>query len=161
MEWDGMEWDGMGWDDFIIYKIETLHRIIVGCKLVRTKQIYIQIQMQTRVSENRERERERERDEDRIWGKKILIFMGVMVGLIAANASYFDGGTDANALIKMVMHIYDFMLSYINFSQKVLCDMISFIVGLVFMILFSLSSIIIIMLLGIPFLALIFTFTNI
>jgi hypothetical protein len=123
----------------------------------------MQMQTQTRGSENieRERERERERDEDRIWGQKILIFTGVMVWSVAVTASYFDGGTDANALIKMVMHIYDFMLSYINFSQKVLCDMISFIVGLVFMLLFSLSSIIIIILLGIPFLALIFTFTNI
>lgn len=121
------------------------------------------MQTQTRGSENieRERERERERDEDIIWGQKILIFMGVMVWSVAATASYLDGGAGANALIKLITGIYNFMLSYINFSQKVLCDMISFIVGLVFMLLFSLTTIAIIILLGIPFLAFIFTFTNI
>ena len=161
----------MIWDDFIIYKIETLHRIIVGCKLVLQKQIYIQIQMQmqmqTRVVREREdenehiRRREREMEQDRIMGKKILIFMAVMAWSVAATASYLDGGAGANALIKLLTGVYNFMLSYINFSQKVLCDMISFVVGLIFVVLFSLSTIVIIMLLSIPFIAIIFTFTDI
>ena len=121
----------------------------------------MQMQTQTRGSENIERERERERDEDRIWGQKILILLGIMTWSIAMTASYLDGGAGVSALIKMLMHVYNFILSYINFSQRVISDMVSFIVGLVFMLLFSLTTIAIIMLLGIPFLALIFTFTNI
>lgn len=155
-------------NDFIIYKIETLHWIIVGCKLVLQKQIYIQIQqMQRRVVREREdenehiRRREREMEQDRIMGKKILIFMAVMAWSVAATASYLDGGAGANAMIKILTGIYNFMLSYINFSQKVLCDMISFVVGLIFVVLFSLSTIVIIMLLSIPFIAIIFAFTDI
>ncbi len=105
--------------------------------------------------------REREMEQDRIMGKKILLTMVVIAWLVAATASYLDGGTGANALIKILTGVYNFMLSYINFSQKVLCDMISFVVGLIFVVLFSLSTITIIMLLFIPFIAIIFTFTDI
>jgi hypothetical protein len=146
---------GVIWGDFIIHKIETLHRIIVECKLVLQKQIYMQRQMQRNVV------REREMEQDRIMGKKILLTMVVIAWLVAATASYLDGGTGANALIKILTGVYNFMLSYINFSQKVLCDMISFVVGLIFVVLFSLSTITIIMLLFIPFIAIIFTFTDI
>ena len=133
------------------------------------KQIYIQIQrqMQRRVVREREdenehiRRRKREMEQDRIMGKKILIFIAIMTWSVAATASYLDGGAGANALIKLLTGVYNFMLSYINFSQKVLCDMISFVVGLIFVVLFSLSTITIIMLLSIPFIALIFTFTDI
>lgn len=126
-----------------------------------------QIYMQRRVVREREdenehiRRREREMEQDRIMGKKILIFMAVMAWSVAATASYLDGGAGANGLIKMLTHVYDFMVSYMNFSKKVICDMVSFVVGLIFVVLFSLSTIVIIMLLSIPFLAIIFTFTDI
>lgn len=109
----------------------------------------------------REQQRLRSREQDRIVGKKILIFIVVMAWLVAATASYLDGGTGIGRLINMLTHVYDFMILYMNFSKKVICDMVSFIVGLVFMILFSLSTIAVIMLLSIPFLAIIFAFTDI
>ena len=109
----------------------------------------------------REQERLRAREQDGIMGKKILIFMAVMVWLVAVTASYLDGGTGIGRLVNMLTHVYDFMILYMNFSKKVICDMVSFIVGLVFMVLFSLSTIALIMLLSIPFLAIIFAFTDI
>jgi len=104
---------------------------------------------------------EREMEQDRIMGKKILILVAVMAWFVAATASYLDGGTGASGMIKILTGIYNFMLSYINFSQKVLCDMVSFIVGLVFIVLFLLSTLTIIILLSIPFIAIIFAFTSI
>ena len=127
----------------------------------------MQMQMQRRGSENREREREREREQDIILGRKISLFIVLVICAVTMFMSYLEGdagagaGAGAGMLIKIVMSVYDYMLSYIHFSQKVICDMVSFIVGLVFMLLFSLTTIAIIILLGIPFLALIFTFTNI
>jgi|LakMenEpi03Aug12_release.lakeMendotaPanAssembly.Ray.scaffolds.fasta_scaffold1477782_1 hypothetical protein len=109
----------------------------------------------------REEERLRAREQDRIMGKKILIFMAVMAWLVAVTASYLDGGTGISRLVNMLTHVYDFMILYMNFSKKVICDVVSFIVGLVFMVLFSLSTIAVIMLLSIPFLAIIFAFTDI
>ena len=109
----------------------------------------------------REQERLRAREQDRIMGKKILIFMAVMAWLVAVTASYLDGGTGISRLVNMLTHVYDFMILYMNFSKKAICDMVSFIVGLVFMVLFSLSTIAVIMLLSIPFLAIIFAFTDI
>ena len=122
----------------------------------------MQMQKQ-RGSENRERERE----QDIILGRKISLFIVLVICAVTMFMSYLEGdagagaGAGAGMLIKIVMSVYDYMLSYIHFSQKVICDMVSFIVGLVFMLLFSLTTIAIIILLGIPFLALIFTFTNI
>ena len=109
----------------------------------------------------REQERLRAREQDGIMGKKILILIAVMAWLIAVTASYLDGGTGIGRLVNMLTHVYDFMILYMNFSKKVICDMVSFIVGLVFMVLFSLSTIALIMLLSIPFLAIIFAFTDI
>ena len=106
-------------------------------------------------------ERETERDQDRILGKKILIFMAVMAWMVAMFASYLDGGAGANRVIRIIASVYNFMISYMSFSQKVICDMVSFIIGLVFMVLFSVSSITIVILLSIPFLACIFAFTAI
>jgi hypothetical protein len=106
-------------------------------------------------------ERETERDEDRILGKKILIFMAIMAWMVAMFASYLDGGAGANGVIRIIAGVYNFMISYMSFSQKVICDMVSFIIGLVFIVVFSLSSVIIIILLSIPFLACIFAFTDI
>jgi hypothetical protein len=103
----------------------------------------------------------RAREQDGIMGKKILILIAVMAWLIAVTASYLDGGTGIGRLVNMLTHVYDFMILYMNFSKKVICDMVSFIVGLVFMVLFSLSTIALIMLLSIPFLAIIFAFTDI
>ena len=103
----------------------------------------------------------RAREQDGIMGKKILILIAVMAWLIAVTASYLDGGTGIGRLINILTHVYDFMILYMNFSKKVICDMVSFIVGLVFMVLFSLSTIALIMLLSIPFLAIIFAFTDI
>ena len=123
----------------------------------------MQMEMQRRGSENRERERE----QDIILGRKISLFIVLVICAVTMFMSYLEGdagagaGAGAGMLIKIVMSVYDYMLSYIHFSQKVICDMVSFIVGLVFMLLFSLTTIAIIILLGIPFLALIFTFTNI
>ena len=124
-------------------------------------QMQMQMEMQRRGSENRERERE----QDIILGRKISLFIVLVICAVTMFMSYLEGdagaGAGAGMLIKIVMSVYDYMLSYIHFSQKVICDMVSFIVGLVFMLLFSLTTIAIIILLGIPFLALIFTFTNI
>ena len=128
-------------------------------------QMQMQMEMQRRGSENRERERE----QDIILGRKISLFIVLVICAVTMFMSYLEGdagagagaGTGADMLIKIVMSVYEYMLSYIHFSQKVICDMVSFIVGLVFMLLFSLTTIAIIILLGIPFLALIFTFTNI
>ena len=53
------------------------------------------------------------------------------------------------------------MESYMNFSKMVICDMISFLIGIVFIIMFILTTICFILLLCIPFLALIFAFTSI
>jgi hypothetical protein len=130
-------------------------------------QMQMQMQMQRRVVREIEyenehiRRREREMEQDKIMGGKILIFMAFMVVSVAVTASYLDGGAGANALIKILTGVYNYMLSYINFSQKVLRDMISFVVGLIFVALFSLSTIVIIMLLSIPIIAFIFAFTNI
>ena len=109
----------------------------------------------------RQRRDEMEIEKDRIWAEKALLLIVLTAWMIAAIASYLDGGAGATALLKILMGVYEFMLSYISFSQRVICDMMSFIVGLVFVMLFSLSTITIIVLLSIPFLALIFAFTNI
>lgn len=121
----------------------------------------IQVQRFMERENEREYERETERDQDRILGKKILIFMAVMAWMVAMFASYLDGGAGANGVIRIIAGVYNFMISYMSFSQKVICDMVSFIIGLVFMVLFSLSSITIVILLSIPFLACIFAFTDI
>ena len=111
--------------------------------------------------QERIRRHEMEIEDDRIWAEKVLLLIVLTAWMIAAIASYLDGGAGASALLKILMGVYEFMLSYISFSQRVICDMISFIVGLVFVVLFSLSTITIIVLLSIPFIALIFAFTNI
>ena len=81
--------------------------------------------------------------------------------MVAMCASYLDGGAGVNGLIRIITGLYNFMISYMSFSQKVICDMVSFIIGLVFMVVFSLCSVIIIILLSIPFIACIFAFTDI
>lgn len=112
--------------------------------------------------QERQRRHELEIEQDRIWGEEVLLLIVITTWLVAMTASYLDGGTGASALlVKILTGVYEFMLSYISFSQRVICDMMSFIVGLVFVMLFSLSTITIIVLLSIPFLALIFAFTNI
>lgn len=111
--------------------------------------------------QERIRRHEMEIEEDRIWAEKVLLIIVLTAWMVAATASYLDGGAGASALLKILMGVYEFMLSYISFSQRVISDMVSFIIGLVFVVLFSLSTITIIVLLSIPFLALIFAFTNI
>lgn len=122
-------------------------------------------QNQREYENQREQERirrhEMEIEEDRIWAEKVLLIIVLTAWMVAATASYLDGGAGASALLKILMGVYEFMLSYISFSQRVISDMVSFIIGLVFVVLFSLSTITIIVLLSIPFLALIFAFTNI
>ena len=112
--------------------------------------------------QERQRRHELEIEQHRIWGEKVLLLIVITTWLVAMTASYLDGGTGASALlVKILTGVYEFMLSYISFSQRAICDIISFVIGIVFMVLLSMSSIIIIVLLSIPFLALIFTFTNI
>ena len=102
-----------------------------------------------------------ERDQDGILGQKVLLLVGLAVWAITLFTSYLDGGVGVSALIKIITGVYEFMLSYMNFSLKVICDMFSFIIGIVFTMLFSIMTIAVIMLLGVPFIACIFAFTDI
>lgn len=115
-----------------------------------------------RLEENeRERERESERrngrELDRIWAKKVLLISSVIIlvtGMLILCV-------DVVPMYSILLRIFEYMASYMMFSQKVICDIASFIIGIVFMLMFTMVTIMIILLCSIPFLAFIFAFMNV
>ena len=75
-----------------------------------------------------EYERYRSRCLDREWSEKVLLVIGFAILLFGIAILFVD----TSPIQAILMKICDFMMSYINFSYKVLCDMFSFIVGLLF-----------------------------
>ena len=138
---------------------------VVTCKLVRTKQIYMQTQIQTQTQTPRgdddieitEQERTSGRRRDKIWAKNILINTGLVILSCWMVSLYID----TSPLFHVIAKIFHFMQSYMDFSIGVLCDIVSFIVGIIFIIMFVLASISIILLSCIAFTAFIFAFTSI
>lgn len=116
-----------------------------------------QIENQNQIESQNENQRIRDRDLDRVWAKKVLLITGIIILFTLSLILYVD----VTPIRYVVMKILQFMESYMNFSQKVVCDMVSFVVGLVFMVMFILLTISIVLLLTIPFLAFIFAFTSI
>ena len=104
-----------------------------------------------------EYERHRSRCLDQVWAEKVLIVTGVSILLFGIGILYVD----TSSIQAILMQIFDFMMSYVNFSKKVLHDMVSFIVGILFVGLFILTTIGVILLSVIPFLAITFVFINI
>ena len=145
--------------------------------MCRTKQIYMQThQMNTDMEvqglsgggggeeretretrETREYNRISDRRRDKIWAKNILLNTGIVILVCWILTSCVDFGP----VLYVITKIFHFMESYMNFSKMVICDMISFLIGIVFIIMFILTTICFILLLCIPFLALIFAFTSI
>ena len=104
-----------------------------------------------------EYERHRSRCVDRMWAEKVLLITGGVILLLGVVILCVDTSPIQARLLK----VFDFMMSYINFSQKVLRDMFSFIVGLLFVVVFILATIGIALLFFILFLAITFVFLNI
>jgi|LakMenE18May11ns_1017448.scaffolds.fasta_scaffold9430131_1 hypothetical protein len=104
-----------------------------------------------------EYERHRSRCLDQIWAEKVLIVVGVSILLFGIVFLYVD----TSPIQDILMKIFDFMMSYINFSKKVLHDVVSFIIGILFVGVFILTTIGVILLSFIPFLAITFVFINI
>ena len=141
------------------------------------KQIYMQMQMQMQGQRVEDDDRDRNIDEDagklkysdleyeryrsrcldREWSEKVLLVIGFAILLFGIAILFVD----TSPIQAILMKICDFMMSYINFSYKVLCDMFSFIVGLLFVGVFIFTIISIIVLSSIPFLAITFAFFNI
>jgi Fe2+ transport system protein B len=94
---------------------------------------------------------------DQIWAEKVLIVIGVSILLFGIVFLYVD----TSPIQDILMKIFDFMMSYINFSKKVLHDVVSFIIGILFVGVFILTTIGVILLSFIPFLAITFVFINI
>jgi hypothetical protein len=132
---------------------------ISGCKIVRTKQIYMQVQIQAQrfIESEYEFSREQEQEQDRIWGKKVLFISGIVLLMSWMFVIYLD----VTPIQSILTYIYNFMLSYVSLSHRVICDAISFIIGLVFIFIFSIIVITTIVASSIPFLAFIFAFTSI
>ena len=108
---------------------------ISGCKIVRTKQIYMQVQIQAQrfIESEYEFSREQEQEQDRIWGKKVLFISGIVLLMSWMFVIYLD----VTPIQSILTYIYNFMLSYVSLSHRVICDAISFIIGLVFIFIFS------------------------
>ena len=104
-----------------------------------------------------EYERHRSRCLDRIWAEKVLLITGGVVLLLGITILCVD----TSPIQTRLLNVFDFMMSYINFSQKVLRDMFSFIVGLLFVGVFILATISVALLCFILFLAITFVFFNI
>jgi hypothetical protein len=124
-------------------------------------QMQMQMQGQRVEDDNRDRDRDRNIDEDagklkysdleyerhrsrcldREWSEKVLLVIGFAILLFGIAILFVD----TSPIQAILMKICDFMMSYINFSYKVLCDMISFIVGLLFVgvFIFTIISIIV------------------
>ena len=99
----------------------------------------------------------RDRRRDKIWAKNVLLNTGIVI-LVCWMVNLY---VDTSPLFHIVTKIFNFMESYMNFSKMVLCNIISFVVGIIFIIMFILAMISFILLLCIPFLAFIFAFTSI
>ena len=121
----------------------------------------MQTQMQTPRGdddiETTEQEQNRGRRRDKIWAKNVLLNTGIVVLLCWMVSLYVD----TSPMFHIVTKIFHFMESYMNFSRMVICDIISFLIGIIFIIMFVLVTISIILLSCIPFLAFIFAFTSI
>jgi hypothetical protein len=104
-----------------------------------------------------EYERHRSLCLDRMWAEKVLLITGCVVLLLGVVILCVDTSPIQAILLK----VFDFMMSYINFSQKVLLDMFSFIVGLLFALVFILAIIGIALLCFVLFIATTFMFFNI
>jgi hypothetical protein len=113
--------------------------------------------MQMQNGETREHDRVRDQRRDKIWAKNVLLNTGIVILVCWMLTSYVDFGP----VLHVTMKVFHFMISYMNFTKMVICDMVSFLVGLIFIIMFILTTICFILLLCIPFLALIFAFTSI
>jgi hypothetical protein len=117
----------------------------------------MQPQMQRRLSEDMESERRKGREKDRIWAKKVLLISGVIILFTGMLILYVD----VVPIYAILVKIYEYIASYMMFSQRVICDIVSFIIGIVFMLMFTMVTIMIVLLCSIPFLACIFAFTDI
>ena len=104
-----------------------------------------------------EHERRRDRRRDKVWAKNVLLNIGIVILVCWTLVLYVD----VSPVVYIIMKVFNFMESYMNFSKMVLCNMISFLVGIIFIIMFVLVTISIILLSCIPFLAFIFAFTSI
>jgi len=104
-----------------------------------------------------EYERHRSRCLDRMWAEKVLLITGCVVLLLGVVILCVD----ISPIQAILLKVFDFMMSYINFSQKVLLDMFSFIVGLLFALVFILAIIGIALLCFVLFIATTFMFFNI
>ncbi len=120
-----------------------------------------QTQMQTPLGdddiETTEQERIRGRRRDKIWAKNVLLNTGIVI----LSCWMVNLYVDTSPMFHIVTKIFHFMESYMNFSRMVICDIISFLIGIIFIIMFVLVTISIILLSCIPFLAFIFAFTSI
>lgn len=123
----------------------------------------MQMERQSHIESHGERHGERhdERNNRRIreyeYDRKVLFITGIVVLLCWVLILYVN----INPLGGFLKTIYDFMLSYMNFSQKVICDMISFLIGIIFMVMFTIITIIFVIITCIPFLVFIFSFFGI
>jgi small-conductance mechanosensitive channel len=118
-----------------------------------------QQQMEERRGQNvhLEYERHRSRCLYRMLAEKVLLITGGVVLLLGVVILCLD----TSPIQTRLLNVFDFMMSYINFSQKVLRDMFSFIVGLLFVGVFTLATISITLLCFVLFLAIIFVFLKI
>ena len=124
----------------------------------------MQTQMQTQTQTPRgdddietiEHERRRGRRRDKVWAKNVLLNIGIVILVCWTLVLYVD----VSPVVYIIMKVFNFMESYMNFSKMVLCDIISFLIGIIFIIMFVLVTISIILLSCIPFLALIVTLTS-
>lgn len=107
--------------------------------------------------ETREHDSTHGRRRDIIWAKNVLFNTCIVILVCWMILVYID----ISPVLHMIMNIFDFMASYMNFSMMVICDMISFMIGILFLIMFVMITITIVLLSCIPFLAFIFVFTNI
>lgn len=107
--------------------------------------------------ETREHIRIQDRRRDKVWAKNVLLNTAIVILVCWMLTSCVDFGP----VLYVITKIFHFMESYMNFSKMVICDMISFLIGIIFIIMFILTTICFILLLCIPFLALIFAFTSI
>jgi len=107
--------------------------------------------------ETTEQERIRGRRRDKIWAKNVLL----NTGLIVLSCWMVNLYIDTSPILDGMAKIFHFMESYMSFSRMVICDIISFMIGIIFIIMFVLVTISIILLSCIPFLAFIFAFTRI
>lgn len=115
----------------------------------------MQMERQTLSEKHDERNNRRIREYE--YDRKVLFITGIVVLLCWVLILYVN----INPLGGFLKTIYDFMLSYMNFSQKVICDMISFLIGIIFMVMFTIITIIFVIITCIPFLVFIFSFFGI